>query len=91
MYALILWWLMGNFCPFFTELSAGDMSIFSFLDDNFSKYQWILTKLGMCINIMEIWFGMADGQMSSIFDSYLPTTHPCFHFRMITSVNISGF
>ena len=34
-------------------------SVFSFADDNLSKYnlskyQWILTKLGVCIDIMEI-------------------------------------
>ena len=28
------------------------MSIFSFSDDNFSKCQWIFTKLGMCIDIV---------------------------------------
>ena len=38
---------------------------FSFLDDNLSKHQWILTKLGMCIHIMEIWFGIVNGQISS--------------------------
>ena len=32
---------------------------FSFPDDNLSKQQWIFTKLGMCIDIMEIWFGIA--------------------------------
>ena len=41
---------------------------FSFPDDNLSKYQWIFTKLGMCIDIVEIWFGIANGQISSIFD-----------------------
>ena len=39
-----------------------------------SKCQWIFTKLGMCIDIVEIWFGIAYGQISSIFDSYLPAT-----------------
>ena len=33
-----------------------------------SKYQWIFAKLGMCIDIVEIWFGIANGQISSIFD-----------------------
>ena len=42
--------------------------IFSFLDNNLSKYQWIFTKLGVCIDIVEIWFGIANGQISSIFD-----------------------
>ena len=41
-----------------------------FLDDNLSKCQGILSKLGTCIDI-KIWFGIADGQISSVFDSYL--------------------
>ena len=40
---------------FLTVLSAPDMSIFLFLDDNFNKCQWIFTKLGMCNDIVEIW------------------------------------
>ena len=39
---------------------------FSFPDDNLSQYQWIFTKLGMCIDIVEIWFGIANWQISSI-------------------------
>ena len=66
--ALILWRaglgsLMGKFRQILTELSAQDMPIFSFLDDNLSKHQWIFTKLGMCIDIVEIWIGIADGQI----------------------------
>ena len=44
------------------------MPVFSFLDDNLSKYQWIFTKLDMCIDIVEICFGIANGQILSIFD-----------------------
>ena len=40
---------------------------FLFPDDNFSKHQWIFTKLGMCIDIVDIWFGIANGQISSNF------------------------
>ena len=40
---------------------------FSFPDDNLSKHQWIFTKLGLCINIMEVWFGIANGQIASNF------------------------
>ena len=29
-----------------------------------SKYQWIFTKLGMSVDIVEIWFGIANGQSS---------------------------
>ena len=38
---------------------------FSFLEDILSKHQCIFTKLGICIDIVEIWFGIANGQISS--------------------------
>ena len=59
------WWL--NFIDF-PVLSTCDKSGFSFLDDNLSKYQGLFTKLAMCIDIMEICFGIANGQISSIFE-----------------------
>ena len=34
---------------------------FSFPDDNLSKHQWIFTILGMCIDIVEIWFAIVSG------------------------------
>ena len=48
------------------------------------------TKYGMFIDIVEIWFRIASGQISSIFDIYLPATHPYFCFSTITWVNITG-
>ena len=48
------------------------MPMFSFPDDNLCKCQGILTKLGTCIDIKEIWFGVANGQISSMFDSFCP-------------------
>ena len=59
---------------------AGRLSVcpsvhFSFPDDNLSKHQWIFTKLGMCIDIVEIWFGIANGQISSIFDGVICPRH----------------
>ena len=65
-------------------------SEFPFQDDNLSKSQWTFTKFGVCIDILEIWFGIANGKISLNFDSYLPATHPCYHFQTITSVNIKG-
>ena len=53
---------MGKVHQILTELSAQD--IFLFPDDNLSKCQGILTKLGTCIDIKEIWFGIANGQIS---------------------------
>ena len=60
-------------------------SVFSFPDDNLSKYQWIISKLGMCIDIVEIWFGIANGQMSSIFTE-LCARHTVFICLCQTSV-----
>ena len=52
------------------------MPIFSFLNDNLSKCQGILTTLGTCIDMKEIWFEIANGQILSMFDkSYLPKQH----------------
>ena len=78
--ALILWrsglgLRTGKFRQFLTELSARDTPMFSFLDDNLSKHQWIFTKLGMCIDIVEICFGIANGQISSIFDVVICPRH----------------
>ena len=64
---------------------------FWFPDDNLSKHQWIFTKLGMCIDIVETWFGIANGQISSIFDGVICLTRPYFRFRTITWVNNKGF
>ena len=107
---LILWrsglgLLMGIFRQFFTELSARDTPIFSFPNDNLSKRQWIFTKLGMCIDIVEIWFWIAYRQILSNFDGVICPRHAnifvfgvicprhahIFVFRTITWVNVKGF
>ena len=67
-------------------------SIFSFLDDNLSKFLQIFTKLNVCIDIVEIWFEIVNWQISSIFDRVIsPRQVRIFHFYMITLVNINGF
>ena len=66
---------MCKFRQILTELAAQDMSIFSFPDNNLSKYQGILTKLGTCIDINEIWFGIANAQIPSIFDRVICPQH----------------
>ena len=50
-------------CPSVIRLAVH----FSFPDDNLSKHQWIFTKLGMSIDIVEIWFGIANGKFRQIF------------------------
>ena len=57
------------------ELSAQDTPKFSFPCDNLSKHKSIFAKLSMCIDIMEIWFGIAIGQISSIFDGVICRRH----------------
>ena len=64
---------MGEFRQILMELSAGD--IFSFPDDNLCKCQGILTKLGTCIDIKEIWFGIATGEISSMFNKVICPQH----------------
>ena len=51
---------MGKFRQIFTELFARDTPIFLFPDNNLS-----LTKLAIYIDIKEIWYGIANGQISS--------------------------
>ena len=64
--------------------------VFSFSDDNLCECQWIFTKLGVCNDIVEIWFQIANGQISSAYDS-ITTTHQIFGFRTITLVNLYRF
>ena len=47
----------------------------SFPDDNLSKHQWIFPKLGMRIDIVDIWFGIANGQISSNFYGVICQRH----------------
>ena len=73
---------MGKFCKILTELSAENMPmfLFLFLGDNLSKHQWIFTKLGMCIDIVEILFEIANGQISLNFDRVICQRQPIFLF-----------
>ena len=52
-----------DICPSFLHPSVR----FSFSDDNWSKQQWIFTKLSMCIDIVEIWFGIAMSKFRKFF------------------------
>ena len=72
--------LKGKFLQFLTELSARDTPIFSFLDYNLSKHQWIFTKLGMCIDIVEICFGIANGQIRRFLMELSARDTPIFSF-----------
>ena len=80
MCALILWTsalglLMGEFCPFLTELFARNTSVFYFQGNNLSKSQLFFTKFDMCINIVKTCFKIAHWQISSIFDRVICPRH----------------
>ena len=57
---------------------------FSLPDDNLSKHQWIFTQSGVFTDIMEIWYGIANGQISSNFDGII-----CPIFFFILGQNLS--
>ena len=48
---------------------------FSFPDDNLSKHQRIFTKFGIFIDIVEIWFWIANGQILSNSDGVIYPIH----------------
>ena len=49
-------------------------------DDNLSKHKWIFTKLGMCIDIVELWFGISNGQFRQILTELSARDTPIFSF-----------
>ena len=57
------------------SLVSLNMTCSPFLVDNYSKSQWIVTKLGMYINIVKIWFGIANWQFVSNFDGVICPRH----------------
>ena len=66
-FPLILWrsglgLLMGEFRQVWTVICR-NTSVFWFQDNNSSKSQWIFTKFDMCIDLVEIWFGIAYWQI----------------------------
>ena len=72
----------------------------SFSDDNLSKYQWILSKFGICIVV--IWFWISNGFFVNFWqtDRDMCSLHVCFFFFFfffffcfwtIAWVNVNGF
>ena len=57
------------------HVSATDMTIFWFPDDNLSKCRWIFTKFCICIDIVEMWFGIAFAKFSQFFDTVVCLQH----------------
>ena len=54
---VVIWFGIANgqiLSTFDRVICPPHISIFLFLDDNLSKCQWTFTKLGTCIDIVEI-------------------------------------
>ena len=72
-------WSRANLKPFSYPAVSGTSvrpSVrFTFPGDNLSKQQWIFTKLGTCIDIVEIWFVIANWQISSNFNAVICPRH----------------
>ena len=66
-----IWFWIAN-GQILTASSARDTSIFSFPDDNLSKCQGILAKVGTRIDIKEIWFGIANGHFNNFLTVICP-------------------
>ena len=65
-------------------------SVFLFLDDNLSKYQWNFTKLGLCIDILDFWLLMGKfRQFLSVI--CLPHIRIFISTWLLYKVKINGF
>ena len=53
---------------------------FLFPDDNLSKHQWIFTKLGMCIDIVEIGLGLLMSKFRQFLTELSARDMPIFLF-----------
>ena len=51
-------------------MSVRSMVVYPLFPDMISKYQWIFTKHGMCIDIVEFWLGLLMGKFSQFFWEY---------------------
>ena len=74
----VLWFHVGR--PWVHPSYVHPSIRFSFPDDNLSKHQWIFTKLGMCIDIVEFWFGLLMGKFHQFFTELSAQDTPIFSF-----------
>ena len=71
---------MGKFRQILTELSAQDMPIFSFPEDNLSKRQWIFSKLGMSLILWRSGLGLLMGKFRQILTELSAQDRPIYSF-----------
>ena len=78
----VLWFHTGCLCvcPAICHMYLHLSISISFLDNNLHNYQWSFTKFGICIDIVEIWFGIVNGQILSVFDRVICPPCVCILF-----------
>ena len=67
------------------------LSVFSFLENDLSKYQWIFTKLGMCIDIVESGLGWLMGKLHQFLMVLPVLLFHVFNFTFDYSFLIQNF
>ena len=73
------------------RLSVSRTSIcISFPDDNLSKHEWIFTKLGMCIDIVEIGLGLLMGKFCQNLTVLSAQDTPIFSFPDVNFSKCQG-
>ena len=85
-FLVFFWVFFFLFYGFALDINVSRPSIFLFLDDNLSKCQWIFAKLGTSTDMVELWFGITNEQISSFL------TEISVYFQFWTTwVNINEF
>ena len=72
----------GQISSIFDRVICPQHMVFLFQDINFSKSKQISTKLDMCTDIMDIWFGIAMGAFRHILTQLSP------HHTIVLSFHI---
>ena len=69
--------IVVGFCSFTSDVHLSFVHLFVFLFpyDNLRKYQWIFSRLGLCIDIVKIWFGLLTGKFCQFFDRVICLPH----------------
>ena len=63
--------IVTGYYGFTLDVHVSVRLFFLFTDDNLSKHQWIFTKLGVCVDLVKIWFGIVMDKFRHSFTELL--------------------